>query len=137
MQGFGDPQQRSGSWRRAFGVGLILAAGACGKGDTGPSPLPPTNPFQITIGANGVATPSELVVPPGSRVLFINNHSRDHQMSSDPHPDHDDCTEINQTGVLQPRQVRETGNLVTVRTCGFHDHQDSTNNGLRGRIVIR
>ena len=58
-------------------------------------------------------------------------------MASDPHPEHTDCPEINQVGLLTPGATRETGNLVTVRTCGFHDHDNPTNAGLRGRIIIR
>jgi hypothetical protein len=58
-------------------------------------------------------------------------------MTSDPHPDHDDCPEINQVGTLIRGQTRETGNLVVARTCGFHDHDDDRNTNLQGRIVIR
>jgi len=76
-------------------------------------------------------------VAPGTRVLFINNHTRPHQMTSDPHPEHNDCPEINQVGLLMAGQRRETGNLVAVRTCGVHDHDDADNDALRGRIVIR
>jgi hypothetical protein len=73
----------------------------------------------------------------GARVLFINNHTQRHQMSSDPHPEHTDCPEIDQVGLLSPGQNRETGNLVAVRTCGFHDHENPDHAALRGRIVIR
>ena len=91
----------------------------------------------MTISAAGVLSPSELVVAPGTRVLFINNHSRPHNMTSDQHPDHRDCPEINQVGVLAPGQRRETGNLVAVRTCGIHDHDEFENRSLHARIVIR
>lgn len=115
----------------------LLVLSACGGGSpNGPSPNP-SNPFRITISETGAATPAELVVPPGTRVLFVNNHSRRHDMTSDPHPDHQDCPEINQAGLLQPGQSRETGNLVQVRTCGFHDHENPDDPLLKGRIVIR
>jgi len=91
----------------------------------------------MVISSSGALTPSEITVPAGSRVLFINNHSRPHQMASDPHPEHDQCPEINQVGLLSPGQRRETGNLVTVRTCGVHDHDDPDNASLKGRIIIR
>ena len=91
----------------------------------------------MTISAAGVITPSELVVSPGTRVLFINNHSRQHNITSDQHPDHLECPEINQVGVLRPGERRETGNLVAVRTCGIHDHDDALNRDLHGRIVVR
>lgn len=110
---------------------------ACGGNDGPAAPSPPDNPNRITISAAGIASPSELVVAPGARVLFINNHAQRHQMSSDPHPEHTDCPEINQVGLLTQGQTRETGNLVAVRTCRFHDHENPDNAALRGRIVIR
>jgi hypothetical protein len=58
-------------------------------------------------------------------------------MSSDPHPDHTDCPELNQVGFLNPGQSRETGNLTLPKTCGFHDHDLPNITGLQGRIVIR
>jgi len=38
---------------------------------------------------------------------------------------------------LNPGQSRESENLVVIRTCGFHDHDDPNNNDLKGRIIIR
>ena len=124
---------------RALLLGLACLATTCGGGGgQGPgSPSPSDNPNQMTISAAGVISPSELVVSPGSRVLFINNHSRPHNVTSDQHPDHLECPAINQVGLLMPGQNRETGNLVAVRTCGFHDHEDPDNPRLRGRIVVR
>jgi hypothetical protein len=125
--------------RRVLLIGAACALATCGGGGGGNpgGPSPPDNPNQLTISAAGVLSPSELVVAPGSRVLFINNHVRPHNMTSDPHPEHDDCPEINQVGLLASGQRRETGNLVTVRTCGVHDHDDPDNRNLRARIVIR
>ena len=117
---------------------LAVLVAACGGGGSPSTPSPgPSNPYRITVGSNGAVTPVELVVPPGTRVLFVNDHSRRHDMTSDSHPDHQDCPEINQVGVLQPGQSRETGNLVQARTCGFHDHENPDNPQLKGRIVIR
>jgi plastocyanin len=122
-------------WGRG-GLALMLAAcAACDDGSTAPS-TNPSNPFTITISVSGSVSPKQLTVPPGTRVLFVNNHSRRHDMASDPHPEHSDCEELNR-GVLQPGQSRETTNLVTVRTCGFHDHEDPDNVDLRGSIIIR
>jgi hypothetical protein len=115
----------------------LSVAAACGGGNTNPAAPSPDNPNRITISSAGVASPTELVVAPGARVLFINNHTQRHQMSSDPHPEHTDCPEIDQVGLLSPGQNRETGNLVAVRTCGFHDHENPDHAALRGRIVIR
>jgi hypothetical protein len=124
----------------ATALAVGLAAAACGGGGGGspaaPSPTP-QNPFRVTINEAGAVTPVELVVPPGTRVLFINNHSRRHDMGSDEHPDHLECPAINSVGLLTPGQSRETGNLNVVRTCGYHDHEDPDNQALRGRIVVR
>lgn len=122
---------------RGAAVVLTVVVAGCGGGASPSTPSPPENPNRVTISANGVVSPKELVVPPGTRVLFINNHTRPHDMSSDPHPDHSHCPEINQVGVLNPGQRRETGNLVTVRTCGFHDHDNPNDAALTGSIVIR
>jgi plastocyanin len=84
-----------------------------------------------------VVTPKELTVSPGARVLFMNSDTRRHDVTSDPHPEHTDCPEINQVGALTTGQTRETGNLVAVRTCGFHDHDNPDNTNLQGRIIIR
>ncbi len=72
-------------------------------------------------------------------MLFVNNDTKSHNMASDPHPEHTDCPEINTVGLLQPGQSRETENLVTVRTCGFHDHDDPPPGGAKwtGKIVIQ
>jgi len=127
-----------GSRRRVLAFVLFAAGAACGGsgGPAQPSP-PPGNSFRITISASGAVSPTELIVPPGTRVLFTNNDSRRHEMTSDPHPDHQLCPEINQVGLLPPGQSRETGNLNVVRTCGFHDHENPDNPLLIGRIVVR
>jgi plastocyanin len=103
-----------------------------------PSPSSPTpNPNTITVSTGGIVSPKQLTVSPGSRVLFVNSHAQRHDMTSDPHPDHLDCPELNQVGLLNPGQSRETGNLVAVRSCGFHDHEDPNNANLRGTIIVR
>jgi plastocyanin len=117
----------------------MLLAACGGGGGTPPSPNPnpnPPNPNTFTITSAGVS-PKELTVSPGTRVLFVNSDSRRHDVGSDPHPEHGDCIEINSVGVLNAGQSRETGNLNTVRTCGFHDHDMPDNPNLKGRIIIR
>ena len=54
----------------------------------------------------------------------------------DDHPSHIKCPEFNQVGFLSPGQRRETGNFVTVQTCGFHDHLDAQNPDRLGTINI-
>jgi hypothetical protein len=121
---------------------LVLFLASCGGGNSSPTtPTPPSNPYAFTLTTSGVS-PKELTVPLGTRVLFVNQDSRRHDMASDPHPEHTDCTEINSVGVLTTGQSRETGNLVTAKTCGFHDHDNpppttAAGNQWTGRIVVR
>jgi plastocyanin len=122
--------------RRAAILGAVLFT-SCGGGGNPSTPSPATNPNQVVITAAGAVSPAEIVVSAGSRVLFINHDSRRHDMASDPHPEHNLCTEINAVGLLQPGENRETGNLVLVRTCTYHDHDNPFNASLKGRIVIR
>lgn len=126
---------------KSFVVVAILALGSAGCKGSSPSqptppPSPPTATTTITITSAG-ANPRNIEVTLGARVRFINNDNRSHNMTSDPHPEHTDCPEINQVGFLLPGQMRETGNLVQARTCGFHDHDLPSNNNLRGTITIR
>lgn len=128
---------------------VAVAAASCGGGSsstpstpTAPTPSPPTtgtpsDSATITIGANGAISPSSVTITRGGRVTFVNNDSRAHDMSSDPHPEHSACTEINSVGFLNSGQSRTTTNMNTARTCGFHDHNLPDNAGLKGTIVIQ
>ena len=124
-------------------VVLALAFAACGGGGSPTSPDGGSSgndgpiAATIVIDATGNVTPKDVTVPVGSRVTFTNNHTAAHQMASDPHPEHTDCREINSVGVLQPGRSAETGNLNTVRACGFHDHLQDQVASMRGTITIR
>lgn len=130
----------------ATAVVAAVTAVACGGGGSD-TPTTPTNPggggsgnpatATITIGSDGRVSPSQVTVAPGGRVTMINNHNVAHEMNSDPHPEHTGCPELNQWGFLQPGQQRTSGNLNTVRTCGFHDHNRDADTGLQGRVVIQ
>ncbi len=131
---------------RRLAVGLVLAGAGLVAGCGGSSS--PTSPGGGSGGGSGTAAATitittsgvdqkEVTIAQGQRVRFVNNDTRSHDMSSDPHPTHTDCPETNQVGVLQVGQTKETGNFVTARTCGFHDHNLPTNTSLQGRIVIR
>jgi plastocyanin len=119
---------------------IVLAGvlGACGGSSPAPSPapVPPVATNTITITSSGVS-PKNVQIAVGSRVLFFNNDSRSHNMQSDPHPDHTDCPELETVGFLSPGQSHETKNFVTARTCGFHDHDDFSQQNLQGSIIIR
>jgi hypothetical protein len=118
---------------------------ACGSYDDGggtpttptnPNPTPPVATTTITITSTGV-NPQRITVPLGSRVTFINNDSRQHEMNSDPHPTHGDCPAIDDVGFLAPGQTKLTGNLTVTRTCGFHDHNQPTVTSLQGQIIVQ
>jgi plastocyanin len=126
------------SLRVARVIALSAVVGACGGSSAAPSsaPVPPVTSNTITITSSGVS-PKNVQIAVGSRVLFINNDSRSHNMQSDPHPEHTDCPELETVGFLSPGQSHETKNFVTARTCGFHDHDDFSQQNLQGSIVIR
>ncbi|MDH4066319.1 MAG: hypothetical protein OEW19_18105 [Acidobacteriota bacterium] len=137
---------RSGKSLVAALVMTVTAAGCGGGGGdtpTSPSPAPggsttggASSAATITIGADGRVNPASVTITQGGRVTFVNGHNRAHDMSSDPHPSHEECPEINQVGFLQPGQSGTTGNMTTLRTCGFHDHNAPGDAGLQGRITI-
>jgi len=122
---------------------VVLAMG-CGGGSGGGTPTAPGNPTNptpvatttITITAAGV-NPQVITVPVGSRVTFINNDSRSHEMHSDPHPNHGDCPPIDDVGFISAGQTKQTGNLTVVRTCGYHDHNLPDIANLRGQIIVQ
>jgi plastocyanin len=123
--------------RRASAVVTALGLGlSCGGSSTPTEPENPVLTNTITITATGVS-PKDVQIAAGTRVLFVNNDSRSHNMASDAHPEHTDCPEINQVGLLGVGQSRETGNLNLVRTCRFHDHDSPNTASLSGAIVIR
>jgi plastocyanin len=121
---------------------LAASAMACGSSNpTGPSGGGGgggggTGGTTITITASGVS-PRELTVPAGTRVTFINNDSRQHEMNSDPHPTHGDCPGIDDVGFIAPGQTKMTGNLTQVRRCGFHDHNMPDVVSLQGSIIVQ
>ena len=122
-------------WRRAGLLATVLAAACQPSPTTPPNPSPTPSAVTITITAAG-ANPKTVQVTLGQRVRFINNDTKDRNMGSDPHPDHTDCPPLN-VGILKPGEQRETGNLVIVQTCGFHDHDDPTNQTLWGSIITK
>jgi plastocyanin len=121
-----------------LGLAALFLPSCGGGAPSAPTvtPDPSRASSTITMTSNGVS-PAVLTVPPGTRVLFINNDTRTREMNSDPHPEHTNCPEINAIGFITPGQTKETGNLNTVRTCGYHDHGNPNNTGFQGRIVIQ
>jgi hypothetical protein len=137
---------------RALGGLLIAALAGCGGGSGGggtptggtPNPTPAPSPTPaatsgatFTISSAGVLTPREATIAVGQAITIVNQHNSAHEMQSDPHPLHTDCPPLNLVGVLLPGQSRTSGAFPTARTCGFHDHGDSENANLQGRVIIR
>jgi len=122
---------------------VSLLASACGGGGDNPTPVPSggggggggTPGTTITITSAGVS-PKTITVSAGSRVTFVNNDSRPHDMNSNPHPEHTDCPEIN-VGFIAAGASGTTQNLTRVRSCGYHDHNQPEVVALQGTIVIQ
>ena len=123
-------------------VAIAVVAVACKSNSSSGNPgspsggAPPTATTTITITSSGV-NPKNITVPRGSQVTFINSSSVIHEMDSNPHPAHTDCPEINQVDFLTPGQTKQTGNLNTARTCGYHDHNRDADQTLQGTIVVQ
>jgi plastocyanin len=101
-----------------------------------PPPTPPSTVTVITITSAGV-TPFEVTISPGARVRFVNNDTLPHTIASDPHLSHTDCPALNVVGYLGPGDSRETTAFTTIRTCGYHDHNDPEDPRWTGLIRIR
>jgi hypothetical protein len=81
-------------------------------------------------------SPSTVTIAVGGRVRFVNQSGSLREIASDPHPIHTDCPPLNQVGLLNNGQSRETGVFNTPRSCGFHDHNDPNNVLWWGTVVI-
>jgi plastocyanin len=123
-----------------FVVGLVVALSACGESSSSTSPSPTPNPTPstatVTIMTSGVS-PKTVQVAVGGHITFTNNDTRNHTIDSDPHPAHTDCPAINQVGLLQPGESRDTASLTVARSCGYHDHSASQDTTMQGTIVVQ
>lgn len=135
---------RSGQVAAAVALALAMACGGGGYGDGG-NPAGPsgggtgggTSGATITIGANGSVSPTSVAISVGQTVTFVNNSNRTRNVSSDPHPEHNECPPVNSVNLINSGQTKQTAAFPAARTCGFHDHDDPDNAGLKGTIVIR
>jgi plastocyanin len=121
-------------------ITLAIGFGACGGSKSPSSPDPGNNgtiAATIVIDATGNVTPKDVSIPAGSRVTFTNNHNVNHEMNSDPHPEHTLCPSLNSVGLISPGQSRTSSNLNTPMVCTYHDHINDTNAALRGTIRIQ
>jgi plastocyanin len=121
---------------------VAICAAACGGGGggggggtspTGPSPTA-GGPQTITINAAGVS-PQQVRIEIGQQVRFVNSNTRNMEVTSDPHPTHEQCPPVNDVGMLAPGQSRSA--TFTVRgTCTFHDHGNPEDGRFRGAILV-
>jgi len=119
---------------------LAIGFGACGGSGSPSSPGSGNNgtiAATIVIDGTGTVTPKDVTVPAGSRVTFTNNHNVNHEMASDPHPEHTLCPSLNTVGLIAPGQSRTSSNLNTPMVCTYHDHIRDTNQALRGTIRVQ
>src|SRR5687767_9696154 len=116
-------------------TGVIMMAIACGGGGND-NPAAPDGPTAtVTITSSGVS-PKTQTVARGTRIVFQNNDVRSREMTSNPHPDHTDCPALN-VGNIAAGQSRTSQALNTVRTCGFHDHNDPENINVQGSVTVQ
>ena len=135
--------KRTGTpWLVLFTAGLAAMSG-CGGGSSSSGPAAPSGPAAAPAGATTTiritaagVSPKEVRIEVGSRVVFVNEDTRSHEMMSDPHPLHTGCPEINQIADLGPGQSRQTGAFGATRNCGFHDNRQDGVTSLRGNIIV-
>jgi plastocyanin len=133
---------------RTFLLGSVAAVtiSACGGSPSSPSNVTVavrdggsggTSGATITITGSGV-NPSTVTVAAGQTVTFVNNDSRAHEISSDPHPQHGSCPGIEAgLGTIGAGQSRTTHIMANSGTCRYHDHLDDSNASLRGTINVQ
>ena len=92
----------------------------------------------VTISAAGAVSAGTVTVSVGQAVTFVNNDTRQHEIASDPHPNHGTCPSI-EAGVslLAPGQTKVTRAFANTGTCRYHDHLNDTNQAMRGTIVVQ
>jgi len=110
-------------------VALIMLS-ACGS-----SPSAPTAAATITITATGVS-PKEVRIKAWNYVTFVNMDTRSHAIASDPVDLHTQCPPLNRVGLLQPGQSGDSGTLNLAGNCGFHDHNNTSDTTVQGRIIV-
>ena len=121
-------------------VSAAFAAASCGGGYSNPNspggpPASGSVGATITIRADGTIDPKEVSISVGQRVQFINQHSGQHQPTSNPHLSHTDCPAAN-LPIMSAGQSMTTGAFDTAKACGFHDHMLPDTEALRGTIRV-
>ncbi len=121
--------------RKAVSLRLRVVLGAVLLSACGSSPSAPTAAATFTITATGVS-PKEARIRAWNYVTFVNMDNRSHAIASDPVEIHTQCPPLNRVGVLQPGESRDTGTLNLAGSCGFHDHSNTSDTTMQGRIIV-
>ena len=116
-------------------LGALFAGGLVAL-SCGSTPSSPSSSTAIVIGPAGLSA-SEVRIKAWSQVTFTNNDTRPHSIVSDPIDLHSDCPPVNQVGLLNPGESRNTGTLNLSTVCRFHDHLNQSDQALKGRIVVQ
>jgi plastocyanin len=125
-------------------AGLLAAVMAgCGGSSSPTAPDNGSNPGSGTGGVGATLTiagagisPTSVTINAGQTVMLVNNDTKAHEISSNPHPSHTDCPALN-FGLLNPGQSKTSSALTTARTCGYHDHLDPSNAAWQGQVTVR
>jgi plastocyanin len=112
-------------------LAAVIMLSACGSSPTAPAAAAAT----FTITATGLS-PKEVRIKAWNYVTFVNMDNRSHAIASDPVDLHTQCPPLNRVGVLLPGESRDTGTLSLPGTCGFHDHNNTSDTTLQGRITV-
>ena len=115
----------------AVAIFLVLVGPGCGS-----SPTAPSAAATFTMTSAGVS-PKEVRIRAFNFVTFVNNDTRGHTMVSDPVDLHNQCPALNVIGVIQPGEKRDSATLSVASTCGFHDHSNTSDTSLQGRIIVQ
>lgn len=108
---------------------------------TAPSPQSPTpqrpKPQLLAVTISGSGVSPAVAAGPRAIVEFTNRDAQVHDIRSNAHPGHSECTELN-LGAIQP------GHTVSIltpfesgRTCAYHDENQPDDSRFQGSINIR
>lgn len=87
----------------------------------------------LTITSDGIS-PKTLIVTSGTTVTIINNDSRSHEITSNPHPDHTDLPGFEKqisAGSSTSFTFTQTG------SWGYHDHDDPFDSKWQGTVIVQ
>ena len=103
-------------------------------GPTSPSPTPPQL-VVIAITANGLDPAA--FEGPRATIEFVNRDTVAHNIRSNPHPGHTDCTELNLEPIAPGERVAILNPFNSARFCGYHDETRLGDARFQGSISIR